>query len=1087
MTIYRGLNLFKTLNDADDKRVALINLGLNQRDLNLIKGLSTIPVSKNDMHFIGGLREDQAKSMYSLGSSSTAVNILLGDLKDIAQPLEHNLNINGQFLTAGVKFKYVNYDKTYENSLTSGDVSTSRVSAWSLLGGKLVYGGDVVVTGDTLRVGSLATEVAPIPKSFRSEIPTHTIKIDVKSGKENPAVSHKFIAMKGIPITFASNFRNAVIGHVVERGVFDKYNLATDDQTALENKDVPATWRITNDDGGSYNSGDGTVANPGNLVDGYVQGDRYYFGYYFFPDSSSKRRKVEFFYDPTRTKGLSLNSINLNSWPKAVVTGLKRLEIVNNDFFQLPSFGTFGIPDPPIAADAEILSSADSFVKGVQYTIIDLTGTTQNQWHAAAGTTLGTDPNYAVGDTFTAKAALVPAIGTVIITALDTRLATKEISAGNFIVGEVYEIITLGDTTNEEWNTAAGTTDITYIARVTTLGQEAQGSIFTAKAAGATADQTPAGTAIVSKQGILPLGGFLPNLEELDISINNLSRASHADGRQIVATHQLNTLPLSLKRLKISYTFRDSTEIDLLNYKELTHFYFDSQIGTERKQYRIMPTVSNTHVTPKVSTSIQDYWIRGHRYALLASGLCASKTLKRLEFRDIDCHGQEGEVVSAGNFIIGTQYRVTDVGDMDQAAWESVGGTEATPSPTYAAGTTFTAIDPQPANVTGTGKAIVSENITIASTELTTFRSHSNTHGVVSMQGKDKLVTYQFTTSSMTYVPEAFRIVDGTTFSGCTNLNYIHLGYSSLLTGDANLVFGSATKLKYLNIRRNSMTCNLTDTTFPEGCALERFYMSESLYKQNPNGAGAFGDADPNAPADNPTLGLQVFYRTLALRILWVNNSTVLTGALPDLSLNTQLQRVRFSGTRLSGQISINQLASSSEKLQYLYIFNNSFNAIDNLFTNEKQIFETLFVVLLQGNGIIKTINSDQSIKGCPLLKTFNINNNTFSGDVPNFSGSPNLQQCLLANNNFSSYDAGSLASNLQLNTLDISNSNLSVSAGQALLNDLYMNYIAAKRSGVNIDISGNPNITLQSLVGNNESLQRSLRVLKAAGWIFKV
>jgi hypothetical protein len=1085
MTIYRGLNLFKTLNDADDKRVALINLGLNQKDLNLIKGLSTIPVSKNDMHFIGGLREDQAKSMYSLGSSSTAVNILLGDLKDIAQPLEHNLNINGQFLTAGVKFKYVNYDKLYENSLTSGDVSTSRVSAWSLLGSTLVYGGDVVVTGDTLRVGSLATEVAPIPKTFRSEIPTHTITMKVKSGKEGTLAEHKFIAMKGIPLTFTANFRNAVIGHVVDQGVVDNYNLGTDDQTASENKNVPATWRITNDDGGSYNSGDGTVANPGNLANGFVQGQKYKFAFYLFPDSSSKRRKVEFFYDPTKTRGLSLNSINLNSWPKAVVSGLKRLEVVNNDFFQLPSFGAFGVPVDQDDDDAETVSSAnsdESFVKGFQYTITSITGTTAAQWHNIAGTTLGTDPNYVVGDSFTAVDN-VPAIGTAIITALDTRLTTKQISVGNFIVGEVYEIITLGDTSSDEWNTAAGTTGVTYIARDDTTDPKTQGSIFTAETAGATAGTTD-GTAIVSKHGILPLSGFLPNLEELDISINNLSRASHADGRQIVATHQLNTLPLSLKRLKLTYTFRDSTEIDLLNYRNLTHFEFDDQIGDERKQYRTMPTVSNTHVTPKVSTNIEDYYIRGHRYALLASGLCASKTLKKLEFRDIDLYGQEGEVVSAGNFIPGTRYRITDTGDMNQAAWQAVGETP-TPSSTYANGTTFIAKDPQPASVTGTGKAIVSENITIASTELTKFCSHSNKHGVVSAAGKTNLTFYQHTSSEMDLVPDVFRAVAPGTFTDCTQINYLHLGYSNLLTGDADQIVRNMPKLKFFHIIRNSMTVNLTDETFYDGCVLDRLYIGNSFYQQN--GAGAFGDADPNAPADNPTLGLQVFYRTPSLRILYVHNSSVLTGALPDFSTNKLLQRVHFASTSMSGMISINQLAPSGEFLQLLEIFNNNFTQMDNFFTNEKNIFDRLRKILLQGNNIDYTIISDQSIKGCPSVEVFNISNNRFKGDVPNFSGSPNLQECTLANNDITGYDAGSLANNLQLNVLDISNNNLSVSAGQALLTDLYFNYISAKRSGVYIDISGNGNITLQSLVGNNSSLQRSLRVLKAANWIFKV
>jgi hypothetical protein len=275
MTIYRGLNKFKTLNDIDDKKSALVNLGLNQRDLTLIAGLSrnNVPVSKNDIHFIAGLREDQAKSMFSLSGSSSYVNKLLTDLKDVAQPLEYNLNIDGQLLAGAVKFKYVNYDELHENSISSGDVSTSRVSAWSIFGegldATLSYGGEVAVTGNTLKVGSLATQVLPSPKTFRSEIPTHTIKIKVKSGKEGTLAEHKFIAMRGIPIVFTANFKNALLGHVIQP-VTDNYNLSTDAQDG-DPVNVPATWRITNDDGTgggtydgtSYNTGDGTPANPG--------------------------------------------------------------------------------------------------------------------------------------------------------------------------------------------------------------------------------------------------------------------------------------------------------------------------------------------------------------------------------------------------------------------------------------------------------------------------------------------------------------------------------------------------------------------------------------------------------------------------------------------------------------------------------------------------------------------------------------------------------------------------------------------------------------------------------------------------------
>ena len=48
------------------------------------------------------------------------------------------------------------------------------------------------------------------------------------------------------------------------------------------------------------------------------------------------------------------------------------------------------------------------------------------------------------------------------------------LSGGNFVVGSTYRIVSLGDTTQAQWNTTAGTTDETY----------AKGDIFTAATVG---------------------------------------------------------------------------------------------------------------------------------------------------------------------------------------------------------------------------------------------------------------------------------------------------------------------------------------------------------------------------------------------------------------------------------------------------------------------------------------------------------------------------------------------------------------------------------------------------------------------------
>ena len=49
MAIYRGLNVQKAMNDVDNKAQSLVNLGLNQKDLELIRGVSAT-ISTNELH-----------------------------------------------------------------------------------------------------------------------------------------------------------------------------------------------------------------------------------------------------------------------------------------------------------------------------------------------------------------------------------------------------------------------------------------------------------------------------------------------------------------------------------------------------------------------------------------------------------------------------------------------------------------------------------------------------------------------------------------------------------------------------------------------------------------------------------------------------------------------------------------------------------------------------------------------------------------------------------------------------------------------------------------------------------------------------
>ena len=90
-----------------------------------------------------------------------------------------------------------------------------------------------------------------------------------------------------------------------------------------------------------------------------------------------------------------------------------------------------------------------------------------------------------------------------------------------------------------------------------------------------------------------------PVLQKIVISSNNLSRARHADGTQIVATHQLNTLPTTLTDLTMNGVFSDSTDIDLLDYQLLSVLNFHTYYSRNAQRRMTGGTVS-----PKVYTNV---------------------------------------------------------------------------------------------------------------------------------------------------------------------------------------------------------------------------------------------------------------------------------------------------------------------------------------------------------------------------------------------------------------------------------------------------------------------------------------------------
>ena len=312
MAIYRGLNVQKAMNDVDNKAQSLVNLGLNQKDLELIRGVSAT-ISTNELHTLAGLVVDQKKSLYSLGESAETVENLLVGLDDIQVPQEYNISYDDQVRAAAIKYNFFDFAV---NQTKSADISTSRVSSWSTVGSTILYGGEIKVSGNKIQLSSLKVTSAPVAKLFRSEIPTHTVKLKING------VDQSFLAMKGIPMELQGFFRNADLSHAVT---------PVDDDAGQ----IPGTWRIVNNDNNqTYTSGDGSSSFPGNFGVGTVGSP----ATWPFRDSSNRSRTVQFYYDPAKILELRTTSINLTNWTTSKLPALQRLDISNNDLYVLPSF-----------------------------------------------------------------------------------------------------------------------------------------------------------------------------------------------------------------------------------------------------------------------------------------------------------------------------------------------------------------------------------------------------------------------------------------------------------------------------------------------------------------------------------------------------------------------------------------------------------------------------------------------------------------------------------------------------------------------------------------------------------------------------
>lgn len=307
---YYGLDTSKYLGQLENTREALINLGLNPDDLDVVRGLAAANVSRSDIKNISNLDIDFKDELVKIYYGTIGYSYFAQSQKTIADDVLGNIQMNSQLGASAIKYKYINFQNSTVNI---ADISTSRVSSWSSFASPLTetspisYGGKVTVTKDgtnssKLDIDGIHKTSALKKRRFASEIPTHKVKMNVNGS------DMEFYAMRGIPVSFEAFYKNAAI------------RLKTITPSGVTNY-PSANLLITNLDNNKekiYPLGSNTPI-------------RHF-------DTTSRPRLIEYYYDPRYMSELSLPSINLSIFPNSIMENLSILDLKYNDLRELPNF-----------------------------------------------------------------------------------------------------------------------------------------------------------------------------------------------------------------------------------------------------------------------------------------------------------------------------------------------------------------------------------------------------------------------------------------------------------------------------------------------------------------------------------------------------------------------------------------------------------------------------------------------------------------------------------------------------------------------------------------------------------------------------
>ena len=321
-----GLKVAFNFSDAESKTTALQNLGLDLRDLDVIRGISD-SINKVDLQNVSGLDTNLTRYLDRLSSDTSRYNALVNNLAGYNYATKGNLEAFGPVSGGAVRYKYIPNDggvNQNASNLKYGDISTSRVSSWSSatsdetnLTQAISYGGSVQVRGK-LMIGqnqSFDPQVSecllnvldtPEPVRFSTEVPTDIIEVNFNGTPQY------MYAMRGIPFIFTTAFKTIAMDFR-----FTSF-------TANGAAQVPIyTFKATDD------SEPELISKP--AASGTLSRLR-------FSAQSYKERDIRVYYPPGNITSITGTGINLRYLPAAKFLNLDSININSNLLGEMPDW-----------------------------------------------------------------------------------------------------------------------------------------------------------------------------------------------------------------------------------------------------------------------------------------------------------------------------------------------------------------------------------------------------------------------------------------------------------------------------------------------------------------------------------------------------------------------------------------------------------------------------------------------------------------------------------------------------------------------------------------------------------------------------